>query len=347
MKYIRIILIIGGLATMSLVFEPVRSGIDLLNRAIPKWNRYGDLYSMTNIERFKEVNFHQNRVIPEVHYSPTEILKNKDLYLMGDSFIEPIHTNQYISEKTEFIRIGISSKQVTLNKNHTNVLVIENVERAICTRLGDSDYQELFMGKSGYYAQGKKQKDGLMNEPNASVFKEFGVNNVENTLQNTLFNFRIILPLKQLKAAINEKIFGRINSNNIISKNGKHIFYHDEASLQKTDNSSSYCPINKNRLNSYIHNAEEITHHYKKMGFDEIYFIFIPNKASICAPNDHPYNHQIELLNEAKNENFKIINIYKDLKGHPELYHIGDGHWNSKGMILFKDKINKLLSKGV
>lgn len=313
---------------------------------MPDRGTRGDLYSLTYLRQFKEYDFVQQSTLTPPKYSEKDIQKNKHLFLIGDSFINSINKNQYVAQKTEFVRIGVNSKKIQLDSTKKNILVIQNIERGIGYRLGNEQYQKNFLGNSCYYTDEVVEENPDESSQKITLFKDFGGNNIEDRLQAMLLNFKIFGLIKESKAALNFTFFDRVHGNNVISKDEKSIFYLDEAGDEsEVGFASSFCQLKEKRVKEYVENSEKITQFYKNMGFDEVYFVFVPNKVSIVAPNDNQYNHQIERIQKYKTASFKTIDLHSEIVGHPEFYHKGDGHWNNKGLALFVKKINGLLKK--
>lgn len=313
---------------------------------MPEKAMRGDLYGLTYLRQFKEYDFAEQSILAPANHSKNDIQKNTHLFLIGDSFTNSIDKSQYIAQETDFIRLGVNSKKIQLDSTKRNVLIIQNVERGIGYRLNDDQYQQTFMGTSGYFTHEIKEDLKNENAEKPALLKDFGGNNIEDRLQAMLFNAKIFGLIKEAKAALNLNLFGRIHGKNVISKDQKNIFYLDEAGDEETVGfASSFCNLRDEKIKEYVKNSEEITQFYKNMGFDDVYFAFVPNKVSIIAPNDDKYNHQIERLQKYHSASFKTIDIYSALVGHPEFYHKGDGHWNNKGLALFVEKVNTLLKK--
>jgi hypothetical protein len=118
---------------------------------MPERAMRGDLYALTYLRQFKEYDYIEQATLPPANHSKSDIQKNTHLFLMGDSFINSIDKSQYIAQKTDFIRLGVNSKKIQLDSIKKNILIIENIERGIGYRLNDDQYQQLFMGTSGYF----------------------------------------------------------------------------------------------------------------------------------------------------------------------------------------------------
>jgi hypothetical protein len=302
------------------------------------------LYDLTHLRNFKEYNYIEQSTLPIPDFSEKNVQKNKNLYLIGDSFIKNIDLRNFTANKTTFIRVGVNSSEIQLDKKQKNILVIQNVERGINDRLRDNQYEITFEGLSGYYTKEIKRKLEALSEANnvPAMLKDFGTANIEDRLQFLCFKHKLFEFIKELKANFNFTFFGRIDGNHVVSKDKKFLFYRNEADT--AIETSSFYHLEDKKIKEYTDNATKITQYYRSMGFDEVYFVFVPNKVSICSPNDLPYNHQIERIQLQQNSSFKIIDIYSDMVNHHEFYHKGDGHWNKKGMALFVEKINNALN---
>jgi hypothetical protein len=305
---------------------------------------YGDLYELTHLTNFKEHDYIEQSTLPIPHFSEKNIEKGKNLYIIGDSFTKSIDLRNFIANKTAFIRVGVNSSEVELDKKQKNILVIQNVERGINDRFRNNQYETTFEGLSGYYTKEIKRKvKDLSQESNApSVLKDFGTANMEDRLQFLCFKHKLFGYIKELKSNFNFTFFQRIDGNHVISKDKKFLFYRNEADMQIR--TSSFYHLDDNEIKECTTNATKITEYYHAMGFDEVYFVFVPNKVSICSPNDYPYNHLIERIQRQQNPTFKVIDLYSEMINRQDFYHKGDGHWNKKGMALFVKKVNEILN---
>jgi hypothetical protein len=305
---------------------------------------YGDLYELTHLGNFKEHNYIEQSTLPIPHFSEKHIEKDKNLYIIGDSFTKGIDLRNFIANKTAFIRIGVNSSEVALDKKQKNILIIQNVERGIVDRFRDNQYETTFEGLSGYYTKETKRKlDTPSKEGNVpAMLKDFGTANIEDRLQYLCFKNKFSEGIKEFKSGLNFMLFGRIDGMHVLSKNEKFLYYRNEASVE--ERTSSFYPLEDKIIKECSNNATKITKYYHSMGFDEVYFVFVPNKVSICSPEDHQYNHQIERIQLQQNPTFKVIDLYSEMVNRQDFYHKGDGHWNKKGMALFVKKVNEILN---
>jgi hypothetical protein len=339
-KILSLVIVLICLSALCLPYQSLNRWLPIA-KYLPVWGNYGDLYAITHLPQFREVAFNQNTTLT----IPTTNKTKKyaaNLFVLGDSFTQPIDSQHYLAQEVMFSRIGVESKKVELDTNKLNILIVENIERGISYRLNDEETAKLFLGLQGFYTPAFEATYQKSVDTKTSVMNDFGGHNHEEVYQRLLFNHRIFGKIKELKAYLNYKFFGRVEGNHIVSADGKHLFYYDEANTNPEILSSSYSKFDTTQLANYTNNIYRVNQHYKSMGFDEVVFVFVPNKATICAPNEH-YNHKIERIKATLKHTISYIDLYESMKGKPELYHLGDGHWNAKGKALFVGKVNEFL----
>lgn len=311
------------------------------SRFFPSPTQYGDLYNLTNLRAFKERSYITQSSVSEADLPPLVRRDSVHLYLFGDSFINRIPANCYGAGQTEFERVGVSSREVILNKDEINILIIENVERGIADRFSNKDYFNTFIENAGYYTPKAKRKSDRNASVNVGVWGDFGGSAVEERLQLLLGNYRPVLLLKEAKAWINLWLFDKVDGSTVLSHDGKHLFYYNEAS-RTVGPTSSFYSIGEELVAEFITNMETIEKHYLDMGFDQVYFALIPNKASILAPQEG-YNRLIPRMQQQAAGRLAMIDMYSRLQNTTDTYHLGDGHWNKKGMRLWLEEVNKVI----
>ncbi|HEV7347564.1 hypothetical protein [Telluribacter sp.] len=313
------------------------------SRFFPSPNRYGDLYNLTNLRTFKERDYATQSVLTPLDFPRHKRQADVHLYLFGDSFIDRIPLESYCAGQTEFERVGVSSREITLNPNQVNILIIENVERGIADRFSNYDYFNTYIENAGYYTATTRKR--FKNNPsvNLGIWGDFGGHAVEERLQLLLGNYGPFLLLKEFKAWVNLWLLNKVDGNNVLSSDKKYLFYQNEAS-RTVGYTSSFYPIPDTVVTQFVNNMDKVYRHYRQMGFDEVYFAIIPNKATILAPNEG-YNRLIPRIMKESAGRFQMIDMYSKLKNTIDYYHVGDGHWNKKGMLMWVNEVNNLTRK--
>ena len=244
---------------------------------LPDDYRYGDLYRLSNLSRFKagrSTCFRQAHTLrPRVH-----------LYVIGDSFLEETR-----------IKKDVIIENLDDHSNAVNLLLIETVERHAREHLAKA-IRNYRVGNSQPETKAAK-KDWL-----DFVFPT----NVEEKLERLLFSNDIALYFRELKAELAYRWFGRLNDQVAISKDGLHLF--TSMDTDTTTNRSSYSHLSDAELRQLAISAQESKLFYQNAGFDGVIFSIIPNKASILAPFDGNYNHLVEKLESRLSDS--VISVY-------------------------------------
>lgn len=292
--------------------------------------RYGDLYRMSNLAEFKS---------PIEECPPKENTKttNTSLIIMGDSFtekerIDKSNFNGLSTYQRFFITDTIRTK---LDKSKKNILIIETVER---------HFRERFT----------EPYSNLQLFDNQSVIEEIdGRSLLQRVLkghipysaerhESVLFSSDFFFTLKEWKAWVNCKIFGRIDDKVMLSKDGKNILYQVDA--QPKGITSSFDVISEEEINKIVENLNDTYTYYKKAGFDEVYLTIAPNKTSILGTDLGVYNHLIERVQQNTNLKMPFFDVYSPFKNSKKmLYGVGDTHWNCEGKQIWLDEVNEKL----
>lgn len=288
--------------------------------------RYGDLYRFSNLPQF--------RVLKEAcEPGKTAVTQpGTTLYLIGDSFTEEgrIEAGDFVSGSFQRYFIG-SQPFVKLDKTKKNILIIETVERHFRERFA-KPYKNLTIGEPDTQQAAKN----IMKEARADFWYD------SERHESILFSSDFFLMIKEWKATLNESLFGRTDSNVVISKDKKNIFYELDARLDGI--TSSFDKISDNEIRLLVENVNLTYDFYRKNGFDEIYLTIAPNKSSILGTDLGSYNHLIERIQKNPALRMPVFDIYTPFSTSKKmLYDVGDTHWNCEGKQIWIKAVNQKL----
>lgn len=310
---------------------------------IPNQYDHGDLYNLTNLPAFREEDFNANDALtkadePKTHYPGVH------LFTIGDSFVA-MDTNYYAGGRNEHVWVGHEHPPVApLDTTKQNILVIEFIERVLQERLYAPDFQEIYI-RNGIVPSNQQHafvKEPVKKEkPNDKLFARFGPE-INQRLEFLLFNSKLFIWFKELKAQIMLSVFGRVTGA-AVSHDKQHLFYTQEVDTNYV--LSAFRPISDRKLDTLVTNLNTIRRHYLRMGFDEVYVCMIPNKVTILEPTHGVYNHQIERIEANPRLEAPVISMIDTLRRHPEWYHLGDGHWNKEGKRFWLRRVNDLAAE--
>jgi len=305
---------------------------------IPDQYRFGDLYNTSNLRKFKELDFVQNRTLLPSDKPQTKY-RNVDLYTIGDSFT-PMDTSFYAGDKNFHIWLGVNVDTVTLDTTKKSVLIVEIIERTIQERLR-KDFKMLYIDKGFQIAgQSKKAVSENKSEEKSFWWDKFG-DQINQRIEFLLFNYPVFLKFKELKSAIMLSWFDRTHTGALVSANRDYIFYDVEA--DKKSELSPFYKISQQSIDTVVNNINTIHDYYKNLGFAEVYFCIVPNKATVCENDRFEYNHQISRIESHPSLKTPIISIQDTIRNHPEWYHLGDGHWNIMGQRYWLKTVNRVV----
>lgn len=288
--------------------------------------RYGDLYRFSNLAQFRVPN-------QQCASQPVKVKKtNTALYLIGDSFTEEsrMSATNFVSGSYERFFIG-DTCFVKLDKTKKNVLIIETVERHFRERFAQR-YDNLVIGEPGVKQAARKM---LLNARDQFWYST-------ERHEAVLFSSDFFLKIKEWKAGMNESLFGRTDSNVVLSKDKKNIFY--EMDARQEGITSSFEEVSDHEINSLVENVNLTYDFYRKNGFDEVYLSIAPNKSSILGEDLGQYNRLIERIQQHPGLKAPFFDIYTPFSTSKKmLYDAGDTHWNCAGKQIWLDAVNEKL----
>jgi hypothetical protein len=179
--------------------------------------------------------------------------------------------------------------------------------------------------------------------------KLFGVqifnHEINSNLEFNLFGYRFWDEVKLTKASLNYYLFRRAMGDVVISDDGDRLFL--KQTVNPEDQLSSFRALDSGEIQNIVRHINDIYHHYKSEGFDEVYISIIPNPVTLLQP-EH-YNGLIPQLQKPGLLNgMKMIDIYDAYSKAPDpgaLYRVGDTHWNNNGMQIWLKAVNSELKK--
>lgn len=301
---------------------------------IPDDYRYGDLYRLSNLEQFKDPKY-KCPPFPEIQ---NENKRKIALYILGDSFTEEqrIGREDFIVEKYQFAHWA-TLLHLKLDTNYTNIIVLESVERKVREHFLVPIYN-IIPDTATYISISEDSR--LVNR----LDRKFASAATEDRLTTILFQFDIMLKLKELKSWINYHFFDRTDPKVTVSDNGKFISY-----IEETDSTlftSAFNHVSNSEVDSLVKVINYDQKYLKNLGFDKVLLAIIPNKTSIMMPEEGTYNHLLERVETHEDLEVIKISVYHDFKTmNQPPYLRGDSHWSCIGQYRWLQKVNNELTK--
>lgn len=287
--------------------------------------RYGDLYRLSNLPKFKK---------------PLELCKevsikekvNISLFLAGDSFTEDKRISKKDFVANSYFRGNVADPNEDLPIIATKkVLIIETVERHFRERFTEP-------WKNWGYEKNQSKKKDLISIPYL-LSQSMPYN--EKLHQASLFGFDFFLHIKEWKAMINYSLFNKIDEKVFLSKEKNNILYYLDI---EPGLSSSFDNIEEKEIDKLVNNVNLTYKYYKSLGFDEVLLSIIPNKTSILGRDLGNYNNLVLRIENNSKLEMPLISVYKEFeKGGSKFYDLGDSHWNCIGEQIWINKVNKKL----
>lgn len=290
--------------------------------------RYGDLYSNCFLPGYTDTAYTPLK-------KPETLPQKTALYIIHDSYLEgKIEKNNFagISELT-LSNYAADPTCVTLNPTKRNILILECSERTAEWRLTDTatSFSRFVFHRPPVW----KEKE------TTPIGDHFFNPNINLNLEFSLYDYEYFIPIKELKGFLNFKLFNRLPKDVNISTNKKYLLLNETVNPEVI--ASSFRPLDMNYEDYVIQRANDITRHYKNLGFDEVYISIIPNPVSIIDRERMPYNDKILFLQNHPSANCRFLSVYDIFRQTPErIYRTDDSHWNGHGLQLWVDEVNKI-----
>jgi hypothetical protein len=328
--------------------------------------RYGDLYSFSGLAAFKsEVEKDRNALRP---HPLSDLPRDIDLYAICDSYLTDnfVKSNLFFSRVDRYLQVNLYLDKpavISLNPKKINVLLIEKTEREVQEML--TSRLELLTGKisvsqppgvtaspsTGATAPVSPDPPGFPAPPgppgNPGIWKKtadalFNPRCNDN-LQELLFDNQLFTGLRELKAQMNSRFFGRISPDVVIASDKRHLLY------EKTVNPdsagvSSFAPLRPSLVDTLAQTLTNVAATYRTKGFDYVFLSIIPSTATILEKNNPGYNRLIPLLYSHPALKIHLIDVYGLFRDTPvDIFAKGDTHWNAAGFYLWLDTFNAAL----
>ena len=260
---------------------------------------------------------------------------NINLYISGDSYTRKLNPNVFHNLKSyHFGRRYFGQLKYHFPAKENNVLIIEIAERYFRDYFSYMRINEYDVFDSISHTVPPTNPQATSNE---SFINTLFNKNINQNLQYNLFNYNFLMPIFQVKAAINYHLFSRASGDVVISNSGDFLFLKE--TILSDGKNSSYSHISTEEKNQLIQNLNTAYDFYKNEGFTEVFLSIIPSTATMMQPEN--YNNLIPIIQNAPDLKMKIIDIYSHFMPNPRQYYLkGDTHWNEKGVKAWVDLVN-------
>ncbi|MEO5642603.1 MAG: hypothetical protein ABIQ40_17175 [Bacteroidia bacterium] len=301
---------------------------------------YGDLYGLSYLSKYRMegAGFY---AVPD--NLPVEKPEGK-IYIIGDSylakmFLKDTSSNLYKTELAAFYWFGLSEKAdpVKLEKGKKNILLIEMSERFVRSRFTSKSRVKSIMETFSTDTRVTKKKVDLL---------EWRIvpKNIEQNIATLFFGYRMFGSIKETKADFSYYAFNRCDPQVYVSEKQQRLYFSN--TIDTLEITSAFSVISEKEVGQIVNNMNAISEHYRKIGFDEVVFTFIPNAASVCSPGTYPYNKLLPEIQSSAELKADFINVYDAFRTSPDpcnLYWKGDTHWNASGYLIWQNLFNEYL----
>jgi hypothetical protein len=304
----------------------------------------GDLYNMSFLSAY---NMPLEYNLRKVESKEKEIR----LFLFCDSYLISHVEKEHFYGTDSLIKIkwwdNASYQTIEkLDASKKNILLIEMSERFVrdaCVDLG-------LMTAPLTFGSDLEQQQAVDNSPdekkdgNAFLNDHFFNPNINSNLELNLFSYKIFNPIKEIKGDINYKFFHRTNKDVFVDEQNHFLYFKPTVSGDHKTN--AFFPMDSAEFSQIVITLNKTKEHYKKHGFDEVYFSFVPNPVSVVNPDLGAYNQLMPFLSNVDSSLFKKIDVYSLFKSNPKKYYApNDTHWNSTGLQTWLDVTNTELKR--
>ena len=311
---------------------------------------FGDLYGFTYLPQFRII---KDPSYVELPSKLGTIARTNNLYILCDSYLyssfdeNPSYfdgvKNAYFTRWTEDTLLN--SNQL---KSSNSILLIECVERNAILRLKLSEVNaRIAVAKPELHKSAVVQnsfKFPSLHDLNEAVKQVLYHKTLENNLDFILFSRGIYRKFKEIKASLNLNYFRRVENAASLANDGSFLYLKEtvDPSLQ----SSSFYPFNKEEIDSFVTNLNEINDFYLKAGFKKVLVSIPANPVAILQTEKKTTNQFLTRLKDHPNLKVEIIDPSDSLKVNAsQNYFKSDSHWNSNGAKIWLTYLNRSLEK--
>ena len=311
--------------------------------------RYGDLYGLAYLSKFKQVKDTSFVTLPAVDQKANSDVAK--LFILGDSYLYSFFKEdpRYYAgvNEVKFIRWSVANPvQIIPSKNKKNILLIESVERNMLGLFNLNSVKARLDRAEAINPELKvRQKIAFFASEIDRVIKETLYHQtLESNIEFAWFNFGFLESLKELKADFNLNFFGRVDKEVAISKDQNFLYLAE--TLGHKNPGSSFSSISEEKLKEQVNELNAIQDYYKAKGFDEVIFSIIPNPVAVLKTEDGPTNKLIERIKLHSDFKGKLIDPTDNLSPKASLnFFTSDSHWNQRGAKIWLDQLNMQLRK--
>ena len=308
-----------------------------------RWT-YGDLYGISFIPQYKI------RLSPFKKYprNTAQPITNKVLYIIGDSFLAdktlPGAFPQF--DNVIFLDRRFGFGPIKLDSTKQNYLIMEFAEFNLLK------YDLYKTQEVTWTASDLTAKANYSNKPYVSKtpfvfdsgFARLGNiifnKDLSRNIEQVVFDDKIFTPFKELKAALNYDLLGRLPKEVAVSTDKKRLLVN--TTVDTSNYNSDFRPLSTQDIDTVKLNIDVARSYYKSIGFKKVYLSIIPNAVSVYDSHRGPYNHILERVE--KTTDLPLISIYSTFKtDHRNLYSLSDAHWNPTGFNTWIAKANSVL----
>jgi hypothetical protein len=295
---------------------------------------FGDLYGISYLPEFRIAK--EDKFIDVPTGLPVE--KDIDLYIVGDSYLysylDTIPDYYARVGKLDFRRWAhVPVQAEVFPSGQKKVLLIESVERNMAHVIGLEHIRAVFEPTPPpvlpWWERWNEAIKAALYHPN-----------LESNLDFTLFNMALFSPIKEWKAAWNDRVFGRLASEVYRSNAGDRLYMHETVDAHGIG--SSYREISDEEVLQTVQKMKEIQAFYQSKGFDLVLFSFMPNPVSLLEVERG--NQFLDRLQIAATGKVTIVDPTARLKSKAgQYFYQSDSHWNQRGARVWLDQLNEVL----
>ena len=296
---------------------------------------YGDLYGMSYLPAFKYVKDNRWTAKP----TGASGLRDLDLDIIGDSYLYSyvgMDTAYFPrANKVRFRKWGDVTPAFFEPKPTKNrVLLVECVERNL-----NSCFVKTRIFPIRKVASQQIPFSQMVNE---GVKQTLYPEKIETNLDFTLFNIALFSPFKEVKAALNLTLFGRVSSEVIVSPSDHFLFLRE--TVDESSPGSSFRIYQTVEIEHIVHEMSLIQTAAKAKGYTHVVFTIMPNPVSLLGFADKKQNNLIARLSKAAAGRVILVDPSDRLRPEAEQnFYTSDSHWNQRGAGIWLAQMNQFL----
>ncbi|MBC8155127.1 MAG: hypothetical protein H7Z72_19735 [Bacteroidetes bacterium] len=333
-------LLLSGLYVLSFMPSTVQNLVMARHR-LPAWNplasdklRFGDLYGISFLSAFRLP--YQNQA---TRVGPAEGGARYSVRLLGDSYMAVSRIRTAAFSGADTLTLGgidevLMGKSTVPPVDSRSILVLESTERLMRYRFGADTAVATAVDPEANLP--------WLQQQTLRLIRGF-CRNPSTDLEYMVFDYGLFRPLKETRADLTYRWFGRISDGVGLAADGQRLY------LKETiddDKHSAFTRLDSAEVRLMVDKLNRVGQLARQQGYRAVFLSIVPNPVSVIEPGRGPYNHLVERVEQHPDLKLGVISLYDRFRADGRrYYHPSDSHWNQAGVDAWVLTMNQLFNR--